>query len=304
MTEVARYGVNEQTVSPTAIDRTIEQIRLLGYAVVDGGYSAEVIAAFGEAFDRARRRQEELHGGRAALEAIGEHHTIRLPMQYEPLMLDLATNAVILEIARRTIGEYVILNQQNGLINPGSGASSASFASSAASGASGPSAYTQARYHRDLPYQHFVASRPLSLTALFCLDPFTAENGATWIVPASHKEEAFPSDAVVDASSVQAPAPAGSFLVLDAMTFHAGGVNRTNRDRRAVNHVLTMPLIKQQIALPTALGDTFVSADDRALRQLLGYESAVPANVEDFYASRRTKASPHEGHDIGSPGTR
>jgi ectoine hydroxylase-related dioxygenase (phytanoyl-CoA dioxygenase family) len=276
MTAVPRYGVSEQTISTTAIDRAIEQIRLLGYAIVDVGYSGEAIAAFSEAFDRARRRQEELHGGRAALEAIGEHQTIRLPLQYERLLLDLATNAVILEIARRMIGEYVILNQQNGVINPGVAPSSP---------------YTQARYHRDLPYQHFVASRPLGLTALFCLDPFTAENGSTWIVPASHKEEAFPSDAIVDATRVQVAAPAGSFLVLDGMTFHAGGVNRTSRDRRAVNHVLTIPLIKQQIALPTALGDTFVSADDRLLRQLLGYDTAVPADVEAFYASRRTKVT-------------
>jgi ectoine hydroxylase-related dioxygenase (phytanoyl-CoA dioxygenase family) len=275
-TAVARYGVNEQTASSTAVDRAIEQIRLLGYASIDGGYTAEAIGAFSDAFDRARLRQEELYGGRAALEAIGEHQTIRLPMLYEPLLLELATNASILEIARRTIGEYVILNQQNGVINPGVSTSSP---------------YTQARYHRDLPYQHFVASRPLCLTALFCLDPFTAENGATWIVPASHKEEAFPSDAVVDAARVQVPAPAGSFLVLDAMTFHAGGVNRTNRDRRGVNHVLTIPMIKQQIALPTALGDTFVSADDRMRRQLLGYETAVPEDVEGFYASRRRKAT-------------
>ena len=280
MTESGRYGISRQAVSSTAIDRAVEQTRLLGYAIVDGGYTRAAIDAFGEAFDRARDAQDARHGGRAALEAIDEHHTIRLPMLYERLLLDLATHDGVLEIARRLMGPYVVLNQQNGVINPRAPATRA--------GVPAATTYSQARVHRDLPYQHFVSSRPLGVTALFCLDDFTAENGATWIVPGSHKEEAFPSDAVVDATKLQAVAPAGHFIVMDAMTFHSGGVNHTDRDRRGVNHVLTIPLIKQQIALPTALGDSF--ATDPALRRLLGYEVMVPPDVAAYYATRRQRS--------------
>jgi ectoine hydroxylase-related dioxygenase (phytanoyl-CoA dioxygenase family) len=215
---------------------------------------------------------KEQHGGHAALASIEEHHTIRLPMLYEQVFLGLATNPIVLEIARRMIGDYVVLNQQNGVINPRSG-----------------TPYNQGKYHRDLPYQHFVASRPLGITALFCLDPFTTENGATWVVPGSHKQEAFPSDAAVEALQIQATAAPGSFVVLDSMVFHAGGVNRTSRERRAVNQVFTIPLIKQQIALPSALGETFTS--DPAQRRLLGYDVSVPRDVAAYYASRRAKTT-------------
>ena len=166
MKDVERYGIGEQQLSVTPLDRDVEQIALRGYAVVDGGYSTSVLDDLSAAFERARQRMEDAHGGRAALEAIDEHFTIRLPMLYEPLFLELATNPSVVAIARRMIADYVILNQQNGVINPAAGAR-----------------YNQGRYHRDLPYQHFVSSRPLALTALFCLDPFTLDNGATRLVP-------------------------------------------------------------------------------------------------------------------------
>src|SRR5437588_207301 len=137
----ARYGVTEQTVSGTDVERACEQIRHLGYGIIDGG---------GE-----------------QLKAIDEHNTIRLPLAKEPMFLELATNSKVLEICSRLISGYTILNQQNGIINP-----------------PGAARYNQGAWHRDLPYQHFVSSRPLAINALFCLDAFTIENGATRVLPA------------------------------------------------------------------------------------------------------------------------
>ena len=84
-------------------------------------------------------------------------------------------------------------------------------------------------------------------------------------------------------------ANAGSFIVFDSMVFHAGGVNRTNRDRRAINHVYTIPLIRQQIDLPTALGPAFTG--DPSRRRLLGYELTPATNVAEYYAGRRSRKS-------------
>jgi ectoine hydroxylase-related dioxygenase (phytanoyl-CoA dioxygenase family) len=271
MSGPARYGVREQGTATTPIDAAVEAIALSGYAVVDGGYAAEEVEAFAEAFDRARRAMEERHG-RAALEALHEQHDIRLPLLYERRFVQLATNATVLAIARRLLGEYIVLNQQNGVINP-----------------AGAADYSQARYHRDLPYQHFVSSRPLAVSALYCIDPFTVENGATSVIPASHKQEAFPSDAVVEALRVQLPALAGRFLVFDSMVFHAATPNLTARDRRGVNHVYTIPLIRPPIDIAGALGDSFT--DDHDLRRLLGYEVRVPADLAAYYEQRRRRES-------------
>jgi ectoine hydroxylase-related dioxygenase (phytanoyl-CoA dioxygenase family) len=270
--EVAkRYGVIEQTASTTDVEYACESIRHLGYGTLDGGYSPQWLGALSEAFERVQQQHYDDHGGREALKRIDEHNTIRLPLCYDPMFLELATNVKILEICRKLIAGYAILNQQNGVINP-------------------PRAerYNQAAWHRDLPYQHFVSSRPLAINALFCLDPFTIENGATKVLPASHYQEAFPSDRFVEAEAVAVSAPAGSFIILDCMTFHSGGINRSDRPRRAINHVYSIPLFRQQIDLPSVLGDTFVA--DNELRKLLGYDVRTPRSITEYLIGRTSKA--------------
>ncbi|WGR96193.1 phytanoyl-CoA dioxygenase family protein [Bradyrhizobium sp. ISRA443] len=266
-----RYGVIEQVKSENDIERACESIRQLGYGVIDGGYDVEWLASLSRAFDRAKNRHHQEHGGLETLRSIDEHDTIRLPLAYETSFLELATNDRILEVCRRMIADYVILNQQNGIINPPNGMR-----------------YNQGTWHRDLPYQHFVSSRPLAINALFCLDEFTIENGATMVLPASHRLEAFPSDHFVGTQAVNVTAPAGAFIVLDCMVFHSGGVNVSTKARRAVNHVYSIPLIRQQIDLPAALGDNFIAAPE--LRRLLGYDVRQPRSVTEYLASRAPKS--------------
>lgn len=264
----SRYGVLEQTESLTWIDNAIESVRTLGYAVLDGGYDRAWLEQLSAAFERVQRDAAAKHGGLSALAAIDEHNTIRVPLAYQPLFLELATNSNVLQVCRRLIADYIVLNQQNGVINPAHG-----------------ERYSQGAWHRDLPYQHFVSSRPLAVNALFCLDAFTIENGATQVLPASHRQEAFPSDQFIASSAKTVEAPAGWFILLDCMLFHTGGINTTDQPRRAVNHVYTIPPIRQQIDLPSLLGDDFVS--DPQLRRLLGYEVRTPRTVAEYFDSRR-----------------
>jgi ectoine hydroxylase-related dioxygenase (phytanoyl-CoA dioxygenase family) len=263
-----RYGVIRQNEPADDIDLACESLRQLGYAVVDASLDAATLAALSEAFERARQKAAAAHGGQAALAAIDEHNTIRLPLAYEPAFLALAANPRILRVCRELVADYVTLNQQNGIINPPNG-----------------QRYNQGSWHRDLPYQHFTSSRPLAINALFCLDAFTLDNGATKVLPASHREEAFPSDAFIARQAVQVTAPAGSFIVLDCMMFHTGGVNTTATERRAVNHVYTIPLLRQQIELRDALGDDFTA--DPQLRKLLGFDVRTPRSVADYLAGRK-----------------
>src|SRR5260370_4009153 len=108
---VKRYGVIEQTASENDVEYACEAIRHLGYAVIDGGYEPGRLNAMSEAFERAQQRHTSEHGGREALKAIDEHNTIRLPLVYERLFLELAANNKILEICRRLIPGYVVLKQ-------------------------------------------------------------------------------------------------------------------------------------------------------------------------------------------------
>lgn len=253
------------------MERAIESIRTFGYAIYDGGFSPGEIDALRKRFDNVREIVYRQGGGKERLTRIDEQNTLRAMLAHDAGFLELARHPDILAIARRLVGEYIVLNQQNGVINPGNGRD-----------------YNQGKWHRDLPYQHFVSSRPLAINALFCLDEFTHHNGATLVAPASHKMEAFPSDEFLRQTALQAVAPAGHFIILDAMTFHSGAVNRSPQDRRAVNHVYTIPMIRQQIDLPALLGEDYRRGDG-TLRSLLGYGLEVPRSVEEYYLRREQR---------------
>ena len=136
--------------------------------------------------------------------------------------------------------------------------------------------HTQLAYHRDLPYQHFVSSRPLAISALFCIDPFThrdrrhhgdSRRRIGWSCfrpmpwPRSSTRRSAPSrDRSSSSTRWSSTAP--------ARTARAGRAAR-------VNQVFSTPIIAQQISLPDALDGRY--AGDPALARLLGYEVAPAA---------------------------
>ena len=265
------YGIRERNEDASTVAAHVEQLKLLGYCVLDSGFSDDELEAFSRSFEDARARNIEAHG-RDFLESIDEQDTIRAPLSHDRTFLKIARHRDVLAIAEKLTGGLVVLNQQNGVINPANS-----------------EVYNQGYYHRDLPYQHFVSSRPLALNALFCLDDFTIENGATKVIPGSHKQEAFPLEQTIASTEVQVVARRGSYIILDCMTYHSGGQNRTAKDRRAVNNVYSIPFIKQQISLPALLGLDFAAGDDE-LARFLGYGFDVPTSVRGYYKTRRTLA--------------
>lgn len=264
------YGVRSRIISDTALELAAEELTTLGYAVVDSGLSDENLDMLSGHFDDARQQSDARLGGREYLTKLDEQNTLRCPLRYDRLFMDLALSPVIYDLAKHLIGPYVTLSQQNGVINPGNQKN-----------------YNQGLWHRDLPYQHVYFSRPLAINALFCLDDFTSENGSTFVLPATHKQEDFPSERFVERHAKQITAKRGSFLVLDCMIFHSGGVNTTSVERRGVNHVLTTPLLRQQINLPSELGPDYPQT--AVERQYLGYEVETPTTVPGYIDQRRQK---------------
>jgi ectoine hydroxylase-related dioxygenase (phytanoyl-CoA dioxygenase family) len=73
------------------------------------------------------------------------------------------------------------------------------------------------------------------ITATWFLDDFTDENGATRILPGTHRSVRPPAgarSADVVAGEVAATGAAGSVLLRDARLYHAAGRNRTEAHRR------------------------------------------------------------------------
>lgn len=267
------YGISERFAAADEIDVHAERIRRLGYSVVESGLSTDALASLRETTDRLLRKEEERWGGRERLARLGETDVVRAPLAVDDQFLGVATNPTVLALVRRLIAPYIVLMQQNAIVN-----------------APSEKPHHQTAWHRDLPYQHFTTSRPIAINALLCIDPFEPEMGATWVLPGSHTADVFPSDDYVAFAEVQMQAPVGSYIVMDSMLYHRAGWNQSGRVRRAVNNVYTPPFIKQQISLPRTLGGRW--SDDLPLKQLLGYETETPGSVEEYIASREARQKP------------
>lgn len=265
--EILSYGVLKKDTSSTIVENAVQEIRNLGFTVVHSGHSDDELKILSEKFDLVYLSYANKFG-KDRLKEIDEHNTIRLPLVLDKCFLDLANNPVIIDILKKLIIGKFILNQQNGIINPAC------------------QQYNQSAWHRDLPYQHFLTTTPLAISALFCLDDFNMENGATHVLPASHKHEMFPSNPYILKNGIQVIAPADSFIIMDCMAFHRGGNNLTKQNRRAVNNIYSIPLIKQQIDIPTVLDK--LDLDDN-LKELLGFKYKQPQSIEAFLDTRKNK---------------
>ena len=269
MDSTASYGITERAVARADADRHAEHLRLLGYTVIDGGFTATEVAEFSRRLDSLLERQAREAGGIDRLVEIGEDETVRCCLAFDEAFLSLVINQRVTDVCRVLLGDYFVLMQQNGIVNPPG------------------RVHRQTAYHRDLPYQHFVSSRPLAVSALFCIDPFVVENGATVVLPASHRVEQFPPEAVVQELERPVEAAAGSYIVFDSMLFHRAGTNRSTGRRRAVNQVYTLPFIAQQMSLPAMLGGRH-SADAEVAR-LLGYGAGPVSSIEEWWERRRAR---------------
>ncbi len=88
----------------------------------------------------------------------------------------------------------------------------------------------------EAPYPDF----PFLLTVIFMLSDFTLENGATRLVPGSHRiphnwsEHYGQNNRSTHPSEVRATGKAGSVLIFDSRLWHAPAINRTNQPRAGV----------------------------------------------------------------------
>jgi ectoine hydroxylase-related dioxygenase (phytanoyl-CoA dioxygenase family) len=100
----------------------------------------------------------------------------------------------------------------------------------------GPGAERQIPHRDELVWFHFPQPHPeIQLASVVALVDFTADNGATVVVPGSHRWE--PDRVPTEDEFVAAEMPAGSAVVYLGSTIHAGGANVTTDQRRRGMHV-------------------------------------------------------------------
>ncbi|QNB10659.1 phytanoyl-CoA dioxygenase [Paraburkholderia bannensis] len=268
-TPVSTHGVARRLAGEDVVDEAAAEMRVNGYTVIDSGLSAEFIERLKTGIDRIYSTQVSELGGEQALESISDTDIARCAMAYDTDFLTVATTPNLLKLATKLLGPEFVLMQQNGIINR-------------------PDRQNyQIKWHRDLSYQHWTSSKIIAFNALLCIDEFTHENGASFVLPATHHIEEFPTDQFVRKHEKQIAAPAGSFIVLDAMLYHRGGLNVSNNIRRAVNHVIGLPFLAQQVSFETAFESTGIAPPtDPSVRKYLGFRWSPATDAKNWRERR------------------
>jgi ectoine hydroxylase-related dioxygenase (phytanoyl-CoA dioxygenase family) len=263
------YGVTEtarEAPADPVLALALEELTRNGFTRLLDALSPSLVEGLRAALDRVLAEQTTRFGGEAALAAIGDAGQARALLEEDDIFLEIPRAPMLDAVVETILGSAALVMQQNGIVIP-----------------PGSAEHHQQSWHRDLPYQSWVATKPIALGALAVLDDFDAVSGATLFLPGSHKHETFPSQAYVDLWATPAYAPAGSIVVFDAMCFHRGGVNRGDRPRRAINTLHGVPLLAQQIAFRDRPGL------DPKLRRRLGLDYQPAASADEWRARRAAR---------------
>ena len=107
-----------------------------------------------------------------------------------------------------------------------------------------PGEARQPLHHDDAFYPWPRPRRSLGAAAIWAIDAFTDDNGATVVLPRSHL---WPDRAPTEADEVRTVVmPPGSVVVFHGTLWHGGGANRSQAPRLAVAAQYCAPYVRQQ----------------------------------------------------------
>jgi len=115
---------------------------------------------------------------------------------------------------------------------------------------------------------------PLGAAAIWAIDAFTADNGATVIIPESHTWDDTRTPQASEA--ISAIMPAGSVIFFLGTTWHGGGANGSENSRFAITHQYCEAYMRQQENYLLELSKNTVRTLSPELQALVGYSIYPP----------------------------
>jgi ectoine hydroxylase-related dioxygenase (phytanoyl-CoA dioxygenase family) len=251
--------MNGFTTAAPRPTRDPEQARLDldagGCCLLEGVLSGDRLTRARDAVYRAR--DEDRAQGRASDFALdyGEGNVrVWNVLVRDPVFAELVQHPLALERIRGLIGWPALLGNLSANITEPGGAGGA--------------------LHAD---QIFVPepwpAQPQGINVAWCLDDFTADNGATRVVPGSHRASRNPKpDEAAEAVALEAPA--GTMMVFDSRVWHRTGPNETrDRSRAGLFGWYTRPIYRTQENWFLALPPDFIDDASDELLTLLGWRT-------------------------------
>ncbi len=126
--------------------------------------------------------------------------------------------------------------------------------------------------HRDqwaFDFFPFPSGYEVQCNTIWAMTDFTEANGATRVIPGSHRLADRLQFAPAD--TLPAEMPAGSLLIYTGSLYHGAGANRSDSERYDVNLTYSLSWLRQEenqyLAVPAEVARTF----DEPLLRLMGY---------------------------------
>jgi hypothetical protein len=139
-----------------------------------------------------------------------------------------------------------------------------------------PGEVRQPLHHDDAFYPWPRPRRSLSAAAIWAIDEFTAENGATVVIPGSHRWPDRTPSAEDEAAARPVVMPAGSLLFFHGTLWHGGGENRSGEGRLAVSAQYCAPFLRQQENFSLEIPPARAKAFSEHVQRMIGYSIHVP----------------------------
>ena len=135
--------------------------------------------------------------------------------------------------------------------------------------------------HRDIKF--FSKDLPIMLNGLVLLDDFTVENGATMLLPNSHKIEEKPTDFSFITECYRAVGKKGDILLFNSNIWHCSAPNKTNESRRAIPMTFSKSCMKQMFDYTKNIETKLDYDFSEEMKRFLGFDSRVPSSLQEWY---------------------
>jgi ectoine hydroxylase-related dioxygenase (phytanoyl-CoA dioxygenase family) len=247
------------------LDQAVFELDLFGFTVLPsvlGEDEAERLAAQLDAADEA-----------AGIDYVYNNAYARLVPCVPAIandFLSLVDHPAVMSVLEAVLGADIVLGSMNArILRPGDPAQD---------------------LHSDIPTVHRrLIGTPVMLQVVWMIDGFMSSNGATKLVPGSHRAAEAVPPAGRTIPYVFAPTgPAGSVLIFNGQCWHGGGANEGQARRRAIfGHYRVGPWMRFQTDPSLYVSEERWSAMSARQRELLRMvHGPKQKNAADYYADQ------------------
>jgi ectoine hydroxylase-related dioxygenase (phytanoyl-CoA dioxygenase family) len=137
------------------------------------------------------------------------------------------------------------------------------------------------RIHVDCP--RFIEDYISNVGVTLALTDFTSENGATRLLPGSHRIEDKPDEERFERDAEELHPRAGDAIIFNARTWHRGGINRSAGIRHSVTMNVCRSYMRQQFDFPRMVDERVIGQLGPVGLRFLGFDVRMPVSLDEYY---------------------